>query len=124
MTSRKKWIGAGVATALAIVGVVAISTRDSGGASDKDLIITSDVKRQTLRDEVTLSGTLGRVEQRQVNAANEGRVSRVYLDDGAEVTANQALLAIDGRDSVAVAGEFPFYRSLDVGAQGADVTQL
>ena len=84
---RKKWIGAAAAVALVVVGAVVFTSRDSGGASDKDLIITAAVKRQTLQDKVTLSGTLGRVEQRKVNAAAEGRISRTYLDDGVDVAA-------------------------------------
>ena len=60
-TGKKKWIGAAAAVALVVVGVVVFTSRDSGGASDKDLIITAAVKRQTLQDKVTLSGTLGRV---------------------------------------------------------------
>ena len=123
-TGKKKWIGAVAAVALVVVGVVVFTSRDSGGASDKDLIITAAVKRQTLQDKVTLSGTLGRVEQRKVNAAAEGRISRTYLDDGVDVAPGQAILAIDGRDAVAEPGEFPFYRTLDVGAQGPDVRQL
>src|SRR5262245_34823457 len=113
--SKKKWIGASAAVALVVVGVVVFTSRDSGGESDKDLIITAAVKRQTLQDKVTLSGTLGRVEQRKVNAASEGRISRTYLDDGADVAAGQAIIAIDGRDAIAEPGEFPFYRTLDVG---------
>ncbi len=123
-SGRKKWIGAAAVVALVVVGVVVFTSRDSGGASDKDLIITAEVKRQTLQDKVTLSGTLGRVEQRKVNAAAEGRISRTYLDDGVDVAPGQAILAIDGRDAVAEPGEFPFYRTLDVGAQGPDVRQL
>ena len=123
-SSRKKWIGAAAAVALVVVGVVVFTSRDKGSASDKDLIITAAVKRQTLQDKVTLSGTLGRVEQRKVNAPAEGRISRTYLDDGADVQPGQAILAIDGRDSVAEPGDFPFYRPLDVGAQGPDVKQL
>ena len=98
-TGKKKWIGAAAAVALVVVGVVVFTSRDSGGASDKDLIITAAVKRQTLQDKVTLSGTLGRVEQRKVNAAAEGRISRTYLDDGVDVAPGQAILAIDGRDA-------------------------
>ena len=123
-SSRKKWIGAAAAVALVVVGAVVFTSRDKGSASDKDLIITAAVKRQTLQDKVTLSGTLGRVEQRKVNAPAEGRISRTYLDDGADVQPGQAILAIDGRDSVAEPGDFPFYRPLDVGAQGPDVKQL
>ena len=124
MSSSKKWIGAAAAVALVVVAVVVLTSRDSGSASDKDLIITAEVKRQTLQDKVTLSGTLGRVEQRKVNAAAEGRISRTYLDDGTDVAAGQAILAIDGRDAIAEPGEFPFFRTLDVGAQGPDVRQL
>jgi multidrug efflux pump subunit AcrA (membrane-fusion protein) len=123
-SSRRKWIGATAAVALVAVGVVVLTSRDQGSASDKDLIITAAVKRQTLQDKVTLSGTLGRVEQRKVNAPAEGRISRTYLDDGADVQPGQAILAIDGRDAVAEPGDFPFYRQLDVGAQGPDVNQL
>ncbi|HMK10936.1 MAG TPA: peptidoglycan-binding domain-containing protein, partial [Acidimicrobiales bacterium] len=123
-SSKKKWIGAAAAVALVVVGAVVFTSRDKGSASDKDLIITAAVKRQTLQDKVTLSGTLGRVEQRKVNAVAEGRVSRTYLDDGADVQPGQAILSIDGRDAIAEPGDFPFYRPLDVGAQGPDVKQL
>ena len=44
-TGKKKWIGAAAAVALVVVGVVVFTSRDRGGASDKDLIITAAVKK-------------------------------------------------------------------------------
>jgi len=71
-----------------------------------------------------VQGTLGRVEERTINAASNSDVSRVYAKDGASLDAGQSVLALDGRDAVTADGAFPFFRKLDVGAQGSDVLQL
>ncbi|HEX9505171.1 MAG TPA: Calx-beta domain-containing protein [Acidimicrobiia bacterium] len=122
-----------VAVAIAVVTGTAIVllTSSSGGSSGKPLLVTSDVQRRDLRDEVTLQGTLGRVEERTINAASGGSatspgstVSKVYSKDGDTIDAGQSVLALDGRDTVAAAGDLPFFRRLDVGAEGSDVEQL
>lgn len=120
------WVATAVVVAGAAVGgYTLLAGEDDSAATDGEtLLITDQAERRTLRDEVTVRGTLERVEQRKVNAAADGRVSVVYADDGDTVEAGQAIFALDGRDAVAVAGDLGFYRSLDVGAEGADVTQL
>ncbi len=122
----RKWIVVGVAAV--VVLVLAVSAFASGGseeeAGSKPLLITTAVEQRDLRDEVTVTGTLGRVEQRAVNAAAPAAVSKVYVSDGAELNAGQAILALDGRDSVTETGDVGFFRKLDVGASGVDVLQL
>ncbi len=74
---------------------------------------------------MTVQGTLGRVEERTINSVTEAaQVSKVFLDDGATLTADESILALDGRNSVTTNGAFPFFRRLDVGAEGEDVAQL
>jgi hypothetical protein len=132
----RKWIVIGVVAAV-VVGAVVIWTVSSGGSGSKPLLITATAQPRDLRDEVTVQGTVERAEQLTVNSVNTApasgtsaaaaagsTVSAVYLNDGATLATGQSILAVDGRDSVAVDGSFPFFRRLDVGAQGADVQQL
>ena len=127
---NRRWttIAAALAAIVAVLGGVAVfAGADPGsgdGGGDRPLIITAEVERRTLTDDVTLQGTVGRVEQRQIDAVEPGRISAVHVDDGATVEAGQPILSIDGRDAIAAAGDFPFYRSLEVGSQGNDVLQL
>jgi multidrug efflux pump subunit AcrA (membrane-fusion protein)/peptidoglycan hydrolase-like protein with peptidoglycan-binding domain len=125
---RSTAIAAALAAFLTVVGGVAAFASGEGGGGggggDRPLIITAEVQRRTLIDDVTLKGTVGRVEQRQIDATAAGRISAVHVDDGATVEAGQPILAIDGRDAVAAPGDFPFYRDLDVGSEGNDVHQL
>src|SRR4051794_6915766 len=124
-SKRFTTLGALLAAFVAVLGGVAVAASGEGGGSGRrPLIITSEVQRRTLTDDVTIKGTLGRVEQRQVDADSAARVSAVGVDDGSTVAAGQSILSLDGRDAVAVPGDFPFYRDLDVGSQGNDVKQL
>ena len=126
MRSRLTTIVAALAAGVAVLGGVAAVAHgsDGGGSGSKGLVITAEAQRRTLTDDVTLKGTVGRVEQRRVDAAGPGLVGAVHIDDGATVEAGQSLLALDGRDAVAVPGDQPFFRSLDVGSRGQDVKQL
>jgi multidrug efflux pump subunit AcrA (membrane-fusion protein) len=125
----RRWtsIGAGLAAFIAVLGGVAVyaaGDEGEGGGGPRPLIITAEVEMRTLIDDVTLRGTVGRVESRQVSSVDGGRISTVQTEDGALVEAGQSILSIDGRDAVAVPGTFPFYRPLEVGSEGNDVLQL
>jgi multidrug efflux pump subunit AcrA (membrane-fusion protein) len=115
---------AALAAGVAVLGGVAVVAHGDEGGKAHDLVITAEVQRRTLTDDVTLKGTVGRVEQRKVDAAGPGVVSKVTVADGATVAAGQSLLSLDGRDAVAVPGDVPFFRGLDVGSRGQDVKQL
>ena len=134
----RKWIVIGVVAVLAVGGVVIWQASSSGGSDAKPVLITATATPRDLRDEVTVQGTVKREEQLTVNsvstapasgaatgaAAAGSMVSSVYLKDGAALTTGQSILGVDGRDSVTVDGSFPFFRRLDVGAEGQDVFQL
>ncbi len=96
----------------------------SGSSKKKDLVILSEVTRQTLQDTVTLNGTLARQELRKVTSVSQGRMSAVYAKDGATAQVGEKLFAIDGRDAVAEPGDVRFFRPLTVGDRGDDVLQL
>mgnify|MGYP001281391773 CR=1 FL=1 len=89
-----------------------------------DRAIAESVSVRTLTDEITIRGELRRDELQVVTAAAPGKVGAVTVSDGETVEAGDLLLSVDGRQVVAVAGDFAFYRSLDVGSEGADVRQL
>ncbi|MBM3658139.1 MAG: HlyD family efflux transporter periplasmic adaptor subunit [Actinobacteria bacterium] len=133
----RKWIIIGVVVALVVVGGIVVASAQSGSDSGaKPVLITDVAVVRDLTDEVTVPGTLERAEQRTVSwlggggggqsatSASASVVSAEYLDDGAPLNPGDRILAVDGRASVAFPGLFPFFRKLDVGAEGLDVQQL
>ena len=55
---------------------------------------------------------------------DEVAVIEIFIKPGDAVKAGDTLFSLDGRASVAVPGDFAFYRKLDVGSVGPDVKQL
>jgi peptidoglycan hydrolase-like protein with peptidoglycan-binding domain len=73
---------------------------------------------------LTISGEVRREEVQTINLPVDGKVSNVNVDDGETIEVGDSLFGLDGRAAVAVAGDFAFYRTLDVGSDGPDVLQL
>jgi peptidoglycan hydrolase-like protein with peptidoglycan-binding domain len=119
----RRFIGIGV---VIVVGIAFLLTRGGDDSSaEKSLLITPRaVERRTLSDVLTVSGEVRREEVQSVKSSITGQVNKVSVEDGATVEAGADLFAIDGRTAVAVPGEFPFFRTLQVGSEGADVRQL
>ncbi len=111
--------------ALVAGGIVAwqVTGDDSPEVAPQE-ILTATIGRQTLTDELTVSGVLRREELQKVNSPFDGRVSQVGVEDGDQVSPGDVLLSLDGRPAVAANGNFSFYRRLDVGSDGPDVLQL
>ena len=89
-----------------------------------DRAIAETVTTRTLTDEMTIRGELRRDELQSINSSTDGRISDIGVEAGEVVAEGDALFTIDGRQTVAVAGNFAFYRQLDVGSDGHDVLQL
>ncbi|HET9517065.1 MAG TPA: Calx-beta domain-containing protein, partial [Actinoplanes sp.] len=124
MSGRRRVV-AGVAAAVVVAsGVAAYARSDNGPSKKNDLVILADVQRRTLKDSVTLTGTLARQEQRKITAVAQARVSAVGVKDGATANAGDALFSLDGRDAIAADGTVSFFRALGVGDRGDDVVQL
>ncbi len=123
---RKSWI------AVALVGVgglvaagVVVGRMTSDDETGKQLLIVPrPVERRDLDDVLTISGEVRREEIQEINLPVDGKVSSVAVDDGDTIDVGDPLFALDGRTAVAVAGDFAFYRTLDVGSDGPDVAQL
>lgn len=111
-----------VAAAVLAAGTV-YATRSSS-AGQRPLIVTAAVTRRTIQDQLTLTGTLGRLTRRTISAGAGAQVSSLPVQDGSTVRAGQTIIGLNGRDMVAEPGSLPFFRSLGVGDQGADVRQL
>src|SRR5262249_25108772 len=90
----------------------------------RPLIVTAAVARRTLQDQLTLTGTLGRVVKRTVTASSAAQISDVLVKDGDAVKAGQSIIGVNGREMVAEPGTLPFFRPLSVGDSGQDVQQL
>ena len=89
-----------------------------------DRAIAETVTIRTLTDEITIRGELRRDELQSINSSTDGRISDIGVEAGEVVAEGDALFTVDGRQAVAVAGDFAFYRQLDVGSDGPDVLQL
>ncbi len=124
--SRRNKIVIVVALAVVVVGAVVASIQLGGGStnSGQEVVILNSVQRRTLQSTVSLNGTLARKELRNVTAATQGLVSAVYSKDDSTTNAGQAMFALNGRDAIAETGSVPFFRSLALGDEGADVLQL
>jgi len=112
-------VGAGVAILYASPWE---ETEEERGAVDR--LIAEKVSIRTLTEEITISGEMRREELQSINVASSGRLSSVDLEEGDTISADSKLFSLDGRPSVAVNGDFSFYRELGVGSQGPDVEQL
>jgi len=97
-------------------------TQEERGAVDR--LIAEKVSLRTLTEEITISGEMRREELQSINVASSGRLSSVDLEEGDTIETDSKLFSLDGRPSVAVNGDFSFYRELSVGSQGPDVEQL
>ncbi len=112
-------LGAGVAAAILLS-----SESDEVSDVSVDRLIAEKVSVRTLTEEVTINGEMRREELQSINSVSAGRLTSLNLKEGDTVNASTELFSLDGRPSVAVNGDFSFYRELNVGAQGPDVEQL
>ncbi|NDA78581.1 MAG: biotin/lipoyl-binding protein, partial [Actinobacteria bacterium] len=125
MSARNKILAGVSAILVVLLAVVVGRSVGGGGGSDSTLLITPRlVERRDLKDVLTVSGEVRRDETRKINSAVDGKVSFIDVEDGETINEGDAILALDGRASVAVAGDFSFYRRLSVGSVGPDVRQL
>ena len=109
----------------ALVATVLTRPGEAGSVTPGvDRAIAETVTTRTLTDEMTIRGELRRDELQSINSSTDGRISDIGVEAGEVVAEGDALFTIDGRQTVAVAGNFAFYRQLDVGSDGHDVLQL
>jgi multidrug efflux pump subunit AcrA (membrane-fusion protein) len=126
VSRKKKIVIAALAVVVVAAGVIAavVTTGGSGGAQPNEVVVFGKVQARTLQDTVTLSGTLGRKQIRNVDAAGAGVVSTVTATNGSNPQAGKTLFAINGRPAITENGSVQFFRSLTLGDQGEDVLQL
>jgi multidrug efflux pump subunit AcrA (membrane-fusion protein) len=126
MSRNQKIIAAVVVAVLVVTGVViwATSSGSKSKSNSSAVVIYSRVQRRTLQNTVALTGTLARKQLRNITASTQGIVSAVHASNGSVGKAGQSLFALNGRPALAETGTVAFFRSLEVGDQGDDVTQL
>jgi peptidoglycan hydrolase-like protein with peptidoglycan-binding domain len=129
--SRRGWIRvavvAGLAVAAAAVGAATLGLGGpgSGAATPRRTgpAATATVTRQTLVESVTLLGQVGYGAAVPLTAAAPGTVTWLP-EPGATIRRGEVVLRADEQPVVLLYGTIPMYRSLAVGAKGADVRQL
>ncbi|MDO8361963.1 MAG: Calx-beta domain-containing protein [Actinomycetota bacterium] len=113
------------ALAALVGGGVLVGRMTADEAAQKELLIVPRaVERRDLDDVLTINGEVRREETQEINLPVDGKVSSIAVNDGDTIAEGEPLFALDGRTAVAVAGDFAFYRMLDVGSDGPDVSQL
>ena len=124
MRTRTALIGGVVAVGLVGGGLLIGRAATDDSAPRQLLIVPRPVERRDLDDVLTISGEIRRDEIQTINLPVDGKVSSLEVEDGDTIEEGDSLFALDGRTSVAVVGDFAFYRRLDVGSEGPDVRQL
>lgn len=112
-----------------VAGVVAAAAwyflgRGDDGGSATRVYSTAAVERRVLRQTIATRGTAAFAPRAILRSAAPGRVTGVFAAAGDIVGPGMALLALNGRPMVAVAGTEPFWRDLEQGDSGPDVLQL
>lgn len=131
MTTRVARVARALAAGVlvvAVLGVTAWVVLERGTGSDPaeaDLpAVTAVVEARTLRDVVVVRGTLRGRPLPPLIATGGGRVTAVRVTPGAVIDAGDVVFDVHAEPVIAVAGAFPYWRSLERGAVGADVRQL
>lgn len=117
-------IAAIVALALVVIGVVVGQRSGSDAGGEELLIVPRAVERRDLDDVLVVQGVVRRNEINQIVLPEDGRVGAVAVAAGDIAQAGDTLFTLNGRAAVAVNGDTPFYRRLDIGSRGPDVAQL
>jgi multidrug efflux system membrane fusion protein len=84
---------------------------------------TAQVTRTTLVESRTISGTLGYGDPTPIRPTGTGTLTWI-ASVGSAVKRGEPLYRVDERPVIALYGPVPIYRTLRVGAAGADVRQL
>ncbi|MEY2754080.1 MAG: hypothetical protein RJB65_438, partial [Actinomycetota bacterium] len=122
---RSAMVAGAVGVVVLVGGAVVIGRMTASETATRELLITPrPVERRDLDDVLTINGEVRREETQTINLPVDGKVSSIEVEDGDTVAEGDPLFALDGRTAVAVAGDFAFYRTLDVGSDGPDVLQL
>ncbi|MEU6752284.1 peptidoglycan-binding protein [Spirillospora sp. NPDC046719] len=116
------------AAAVAVAGGAAAVALNTGGGSGKDRATalppnTTQVTRQTLKDEQTEDGSLGYGPTYTATSRLQGTLTKVP-ESGDVIKRGQALYEVDGDPVVLMYGSKPAYRPLRIGTEGSDVERF
>lgn len=104
--------------------LVARARPTAGDTSSSPPVIIAPVEHRTLRETLDVRGRVVEAGRSELRAEGRGRVTRVGLRRDRVVRPGDAVVDVDGRPQVVVAGRFPYWRDLSSGSRGRDVRQL
>lgn len=124
---RRRTLVAGAATAAVVASgataaVVGFSGTPQAAQPSQERPETAEVVKTTLRDTVTIEGTLGYGDPVPVNGP-QGTVTWMAAT-GSTVKRGKPLFKVDEKPFVVLYGKLPLYRELAVDVEGEDVEQL
>jgi len=115
------------ATAVALVGVLAVAGLPGGGAkaggSGGPRLGTAEVTRRTLVEQQDVDGTLGHGDAAPVVGRTNGTLTWLAAP-GTTIDRGEPLYEVDGRKVRLLFGDRPAWRTLGPGTSGVDVKQL
>jgi hypothetical protein len=132
--SRPVWLLALTAVAALVIGSAASAVVVAARAGDESPTvetgpITVPVERRVVTTEIRTRGTAVYADAFDVVIdasllAGSATVSGRIPEPGAEIGAGSVVLEVAGRPVIALPGDVPSYRSMRIGADGADVSAL
>lgn len=127
---RRRTLVAGAATAAVVVSGAAAAVVGLSGFGQPEAAEpsglppdTAEVTKTTLRDTVTVDGTLGYGDVVPVSAGGKGTVTWL-AGVGSTVKRGKPLFKVDQEPVVVLYGKLPLYRELREDVEGDDVEQL
>lgn len=122
---RALWIFLSIVVLGAGAAVWVVLGGDGGGESRESTTprATATIERRDLIETETFEGTLGFEDERTIAAGLPGTIT-FLPEEGSRLTRGEVVYRIDQRRTILMYGRLPFWRPLDVGAEGKDVKQL
>ena len=121
---RRRWLAAGAVVLVAAAGVSAWMVARGGGTSAAQPLATTTARRATLTQTVDASFALAKDGTSKLGVPAGGTVTSVAITEGKAVKALTRLAGIDGKAVYGIPSNYPLYRDLAEGDEGADVTAL
>ncbi|MEU6037505.1 peptidoglycan-binding protein [Actinomadura sp. NPDC047616] len=124
--NAKKIVAGAVAATVAAGGAAALALGGGDGSAQAQgaaALGTAQVTRGDLVDTEEVDGTLTFAGEETVRTGASGVVTAAP-EEGRSIGRGRSLLRVDDRPVTLMYGNLPMYRTLSVGAEGADVRQL
>jgi len=121
---RRRWLAAGAVLLVVAAGAAAWTVTGGDDTSAAQPPATTTARKATLTQTVDASFALAKDGTSKLAVPAGGTVTSVAITEGKAVKALTRLAGIDGKAVYGIPSNYPLYRDLAEGDEGADVTAL